>query len=790
MFKKVIQRMFILAVVIVGLIVLITGGFWLLTRGKGEDPGPIVSIHSPENGSNLNPGDIVGVNSTSRDENQSITSVELWVFQEGIIQLAARSLVEGGSQMISLTQGWQPLSIGEYRLIVRAFNKSGNSGQAAVEILIVEQDPEEEAALEEGEPLTEIAGDYVPIQPYPGGEDPGGSDPSPPPPPDPDPDPLPLPEFLTGFLNIVIEPFFPFDQTGTWVEVEAVSFQVQEEYDELYCYVGLGDISVQRVPETGSFHVSNTYDWNLPDYLGGNNKKVVFVPENESLDLHLDCWGLDSSNSLRWAGLYKAEHPQADWNGALIEGHSTEGDGLTITYRINPAGGPLLAPTNLRQIVLNHRILIQWDWIGIVNEIDGYKIYRDNSLVATIRPDIYMTEVPQMWIAPPCGEEYRYHIVAYQGSIHSPRSNYLEYQAENCDGLDNIDEILLTPSCDNSVQTVNPLYQYNSEHGGASMDIRAVKDGQIVQEIFSSRTQIEHGVGGAMIKLTNFGDEPIQTDQLTFYMYDLNNMPFYVETVNQTITWGAGRPDLSIPSAWVDRPNSQLKVKVRNEGCSGLAITPELSIFRQADDLHIIHQITKNIRPGSQELITIDLDPGEMDTLWSGEIDLDVDPFDAIEEISEINNYFHIAVARIKRVVFNSIDVFDDHDWGLDPGEWLTYFYACGRSNLLSNCPEIYKVYSWDNDSHTIYGVFFNPVLSSDDALIVGVRGYEDDYFDYSGTPFGEIMVYHSPDGNNIPALDNAGYYHMGSWKLGGTFEFNSDANDYRIFYEIVMEYY
>lgn len=795
MFKKVLQKMLVLALIVIGLIVIVSGGYWLLGRVVSEDPGPIVSIHSPENGGEISQGEIIAVNSTSRDDNQAITNVELWIYRDGIMELVNRTLSEDGSHSISLTQGWQPISVGNYRLIVRAFNESESSGQAAVDLQVIEQTSQEEASIPGEGSFSEGEGEYIPIQPYPGGEDPGGSDPSPPsdppqPPPDPDPNPPDPFGFQPVLFNIVLDAFFPYQQRGTWVEVEAVAYHVEEEYQELYCYVGLGNYSARRVPETGSFHVSNTFDWNLPEYLGGDNIKVVFVPENENLDVYLDCWALDSNgNSPRWVGLYKTQHPPEDWNGEIIEGVSSDGEGFNISYQINPAGGALLSPTNLHHIIWNNRVLMRWDWMGHPDEIDGYKIFRNNSHVATIRADIYMTEVPPMWIVPPCGEEYTYNIVAYKDGVLSPYSNDLVYQADNCAGLDNIDEISLTQTCDGAAANVKALYQYFSLHGAASLDIRAIKDGQIASEIFSSRVQIEHGSGTVQVELTNFSSNPLPTDQLTFYMYDHNNMPFYVETIDYPIDWGTGVPDLTIPTAWVDRPNSKLNIKVRNEGCSGLAIWPDLSFIRQTDGFRGIHQITSNLRPGTQELITIDLDPAEMD-LWAGEIDLTVDPLDNIEEVSDSNNYYHIDVARIKRVVFTKINVYDDHDL-IGPGEWDMYFSICSAPCDSDSAPTIHKTFQWGTGMHSIYGVFFNPILEQDDVLIIRVKAFELDSATLNSIFYlGSVNTYHSPDGIPIPDLDSAGLTHMGSWKSGGTFPVMDWSGDYRIFYEIVMEYY
>ena len=228
MFKKIIQRMLILAVILFGLLIILISGLYLFTSQSTAASGPIVSIHSPSNGAEIGLGDTIAISSTSWDKDRAITSVELWLVQGNLLTLLERTTVLEGKSSISLSQGWQPLALGNYRLIVRAFNDLGNPGQAAVDLVVVEE-TEDESIVGEAFP-TSPEGGFEPIEPYPAGGQEGG-DPSPPPDPNPNP-PLPPIEFPLIF-NLLMEPFIPF-LNGTWVEVEALAFQVQEQYDELY----------------------------------------------------------------------------------------------------------------------------------------------------------------------------------------------------------------------------------------------------------------------------------------------------------------------------------------------------------------------------------------------------------------------------------------------------------------------------------------------------------------------------------------------------------------------------
>ena len=773
--------MLILAIVFLVFLVILIGGVWIFSSAGVSESAPLVAIHSPPNGGEVGLGETIAINSTSWDEIGTITSVELWSLKGGIFTLVERSSVLDGKKTISLTQGWQPLSLGEYRLIVRAFNDLGNTGQAALDLQVVEETGDE-SILEEGLAISPEGG-FDPAQPDPG----GGGDPSPPSP-DPDPNPPDPPILLPLLFDVLMEVYFP--PNGTWVEVEALAFQVQEQYDELHCYVGLGDYPPDRVPETGSFQVSSIYSWNLEDYLGGNNKAVVFVPANESLDLYLDCVAYRQNNNVPfWPGSYQREHPPADWTGQVIVGDSINGEGFTVSYRINPVGGPLMAPTNFAQFTFNNRTLLRWNWAGDEDEIDGFKIFRDNSHVATVYKTQRITEIPDWWIVPPCGEEYQYTIVAYKDQLQSAPSNYLPYQGAICGGEDGVTSLNSQMICGGTGQKFFVDYRYHSPHGSASIVLKALKEGEPQPAIHSTQVGIQHGDGSGQVALTYHGSETLVTDQIAVLFYDNTSTPFYVQNFDYSIEWEPGIPDLSIPSARVDRDNNQLRVRIKNSGCALPAVqTPMVSIKRGADGWTGFLELEDDLAPRSQAVMTMDIPPNEMDR-WSGEITLEVDPFNDVTEMREDNNIYQIDAARIKSVQIYGIHVYNDHD-KYGKGEWMISPTMLKIPSGIDSRETLYlplREYHWGEGFHDINNYYFYPDLGTMGAfgLVEGGYGEEDAI---NNDWLGYVKVYHTADGNPIPEMDSWGWQLMGSWKSGGEYSALSDEGDFKLFYRIILE--
>jgi hypothetical protein len=769
----------IIASVVIGIVLFVVVAGVLYMTFKPTPSTPVVTIHSPAGGDQVGIGELIAVNSTSRDEDHQIVKVELWEVEGEQMRLVGVDEPIEPAGVFSVPQGWQPLSAGAYRLTVRAFNDQGDYGQAAVDVEVVEM-PEgaAEVALAEGETL-----------PAPGGFDLEGAGEfdNTIPPPEPEPE---LPFDPYGFLvDPILEhwgDFIVFQDDDTYIEIEALEFEVVQEYEIVSCYASFDSSPWMRIPESGFFETTDQFHWNIEEYLGGVNSVVIPAPINHPLNIKLKCVGMSNCQSNNIGDL-DVSHPPADWNGQIIQGSGEGGEGFTISYRINPLGSDLSEPIQLNEISWNQQKYLHWIWGGDPAEINGFRIYRNDVLVASVSPELRLHQMAPWWTVPPCGEEYQYYVVAYRGTMESLPSNTLGYQGDSCKGHNEIKKILSEELCGGTGRRFGVRYKYQSSHGQASIGIRVFKNGDKVDQIFTTHPQIQHGEGAALIALTYHGQEPITTDKVMVYMLDENGRDFYVENFNQTIEWTPGMPDLIIESAEVDRENHTLNVRIRNDGCGGTAVEPDLKIVREADGWTGFENLQEDLPAKTGSLITVDFPPEEAG-LWGGKITLTVDPFNKIEESGENNNDYQIGSARIEAVQFYKIYIYDDHEArDSNKGEWnicfvLHQIYDEGWGPYWGTCRD----YQWGEGEHSINNLYIYPTLEDNDKMSVRVHAAEDD--PWSLDFCGEVKVYHSPDGTHSDLYESKGYKKRGSWKGGGEFSELSDYNDYIIYYRIILE--
>jgi len=501
----------------------------------------------------------------------------------------------------------------------------------------------------------------------------------------------------------------------------------------------------------------------------------------------LACYGYRDGQTNIHVGTLFVSHPPEDWNGQIFHGSGEWGEGFTISYRINPFEMDLEAPVQLSEISWNQQKYLHWIWNGDTAEINGFRIYRNDVLVASVPSETLLHQMAPWWTVPPCGEEYEYYVVAYRGAMESPPSNMLRYQGDSCVGNNEIMLISSGLECSGAGRRFGVVYKYESHHGQASIGIRVFKEGQMVNQIFTTHPQIQHGEGAAQIALTYQGQYPITTDKVMVYMFDENGQDFYVENFNQTIEWIPGMPDLIIESAEVDRDNHTLYVRIKNDGCGGTAVEPDLSIVREADGWTGFENLQEDLPAKTGSLMAVDF-PAEDAGLWGGKITLTVDPSNKIEEMGENNNSYQIGAARIKAVQFYKIYIYDDHEKrSSNKGEWSIFFRLHQRRNesLVSGF-YLFRDYHWDEGEHAINNLYLYPTLEDNDKLSIRVAGFEEDAL--SSDFCGEVKVYHSPDGTHSDYLDSRGYLIRESWKGGGEYSELSDMGDYKIYYRIILE--
>ena len=776
----------IIASVVIGIVLFVVVAGVLYLTFKPALSIPMVTIHSPAGGAQVGIGELIAVNSTSRDEDHQIVKVELWEVVGEQMRLVGVDKPIEPAGAFSVPQGWQPLSAGAYRLTVRAFNDQGDYGQAAVDVEVVEM-PEgaaEIAAAAEGETM-----------PAPGGFDSEGAGEfdNTPPPPEPEPEPPPD-DYIFTLLDPILEHWgdlIVFQDDDTYIEIEALEFEVVQEYEGVMCYTVFDSLPAERVPESGFFETIDEYHWNIEEYLGGVNSVVIPAPINDPLSIILQCYGYRNDQPNILLGTLFLSHPPEDWNGQTFQQSFSPGalgEGFTISYRINPFEMDLEAPVQLSEISWNQQKYLHWIWSGDTAEINGFRIYRNDALVASVPSEVRLHQMVPWWTVPPCGEEYQYYVVAYRGAMESPPSNMLGYQGDSCKGHNEIKRIISEELCGGTGRRFGIKYKYQSYHGQASIGIRVFKEGQMVNQIFTTHPQIQHGEGAAQIALTYHGQEPITTDKVMVYMLDENGQDFYVENFNQTIEWVPGMPDLIIESAEVDRDNHKLYVHIKNDGCGGPpAAEPDLKIVREADGWTGFENLQEDLPARSGSLIAVDFPPEDA-ALWAGKIALTVDPVNKIEESNENNNSYQIGLSRFKAVQFYKIYIYDNHEArSSNKGEWKICFCAQTEHNGEWNFGECtHREYHWGEGEHAIHNLFLSPTLFDDDRLIIKAHGSEFDGWSFDS--LGGVRVYHSPGGTIDDVLGH-GFIEKGSWRgEGGEFSALSDMGDYKIYYRIILE--
>lgn len=106
-------------------------GYFVLSGGGG---GPLVLIHDPQNGQQIEVGETATVRAVASDE-RKIVRLELWV--DGQLLESETTNVRGGISSFPLLSQWQPASAGAHTISVRAFNIAGIRGHSTINVNVV-----------------------------------------------------------------------------------------------------------------------------------------------------------------------------------------------------------------------------------------------------------------------------------------------------------------------------------------------------------------------------------------------------------------------------------------------------------------------------------------------------------------------------------------------------------------------------------------------------------------------------------------------------------------------------
>ncbi len=432
-------------------------------------------------------GDVVDVGSTTvihavASDPDGVVRVELWI--DGSLAALKTTSLAKGSTPLPLLADWSPATAGGHTLIVRAVDSQGNEGQAsvivgaaegAVEAVYVVDDsagplpPEAIEAIAEDHPgLAEALGEgETGLSPSPGGELPHDDFP-PPPVTESEDEPPEISSRIGGWMATLGGlTSGTFALPGEWLEIEALSLEVDKVYDGVYCYLLLGGtFTIERLPAEGFLQTPGGRSWDIAAELGGANHRTLPIPADRApLLVHLQCLGFNETSTggeVFELGSLQTEHVAADWDGRRLDTLvSGEGGWFRVAYRIIEGGGggdevPFPAPSGLSKRCFENQFLnvitcvLSWYYPEArLGEISGYLLVRDGTLYADLPLGLPAADARQVPLmegggVPGCGERFEYWVIAYQGDLiagsRSAESNHLVLEGEVCETR----EILVT----------------------------------------------------------------------------------------------------------------------------------------------------------------------------------------------------------------------------------------------------------------------------------------------------------------------------------------------------------
>ena len=226
------------------------------------------------------------------------------------------------------------------------------------------------------------------------------------------------------------------------VTFEALEFQLNEDYDEVYCYGGLGG-AIGVVERFGPFRPLGSRRWDIAEYLGGANSRFVTLPADTPLQGFLECIGYvrriipgeGGEETAFNLGSIRINHPSGDWDGHEISQDSnggTSGRSFRAGYRLcrGTCRNTDFPPPILHLYSIGGRRQFVWLWEGNRSNIDGFKLYVGNTRIR-LRASQSSFWAPA-YLQPPCGERYEFRMTAYRGDRESPFSNTAYWSSEPC----------------------------------------------------------------------------------------------------------------------------------------------------------------------------------------------------------------------------------------------------------------------------------------------------------------------------------------------------------------------
>lgn len=238
------------------------------------------------------------------------------------------------------------------------------------------------------------------------------------------------------------------------VEVEAYSFTVGNEYENIWCYVRLEELPTEQY----EFEPEGDRHWNIGEVLAGDNS--ISLLSDTDLNIYIYCMGHGEDGLLHEIGVYEAQHAMIEWDGRELVGigPGSDGDTFIARYRIC---SPSCDETEIQAPILHPITMggwgrgpytLRWQYDEGAYELLAFVLYVNGNLVdsvAEIEPDRRSLDLEGF--IPVCGEVLEFRMVAVVVNLeegiptHSPPSNIEIWEGGTCPRTVSVSFVELDP---------------------------------------------------------------------------------------------------------------------------------------------------------------------------------------------------------------------------------------------------------------------------------------------------------------------------------------------------------